>query len=45
MKYLKSNLVLDFELSNEDIIKLKNAKPLENYGNHNMFPVFKQSGK
>lgn len=44
-EHLLSNLNLDFEISNADMELLKNAKPLDNYGEHDFFPVFKQSGK
>ena len=44
-EHLLSNLDLDFEISNDDMETLKNAKPLDNYGEHDFFPVFKQSGK
>ena len=44
-EHLLSNLDLDFEISNSDMELLKNAKPLDNYGEHDFFPVFKQSGK
>ena len=44
-EYLLSNLDLDFEITDEDMETLKNAKPLDNYGKHDFFPVFKQSGK
>ena len=44
-EHLLSNLNLDFEISKKDMEILKNAKPLDNYGEHDFFPVFKQSGK
>ena len=44
-EHLQNNFDLDFEISNEDMEILKKAKPLDNYGEHDFFPVFKQSGK
>ena len=44
-EHLQNNIDLSFEISNEDMEILKRAKPLENYGAHDFFPVFKQSGK
>ena len=44
-EHLTDNYNLDFEISNEDMEILKNVKPLNDYGNHDFFPVFKQSGK
>lgn len=44
-EHLLSNLDLNFEISDNDMELLKNAKPLDNYGEHDFFPVFKQSGK
>ena len=44
-EHLLSNLDLDFEISVNDMEILKKAKPLDNYGEHDFFPVFKQSGK
>lgn len=44
-EHLKDNFNLDFEISDEDMETLKNVKPLEDYGSHDFFPVFKQSGK
>ena len=43
--HLKNNLDLDFEISNEDMELLNNVKPLEDYGQHDFFPVFKHSGE
>lgn len=45
ISHLKENLDLDFEISDEDMKMLNNAKALDDYGKHDMFPVFKQSGK
>ena len=45
IEHLKSNIDLDFDISNEDMELLKNVKPLKDYGDHDFFPVFKQSGK
>ena len=44
-EHLLSNLDLDFTISVDDMEILKKAKPLDNYGEHDLFPVFKQSGK
>ena len=44
-EHLLSNLDLGFEISDADMEVLRNAKPLDNYGEHDFFPVFKQSGK
>ena len=45
INHLKENKELDFELSKEDMEILNNIKPLKDYGEHDFFPVFKQSGK
>lgn len=45
VEHLKENFDLDFEISDEDIKLLKEIKPLTDYGKHDYFPVFKQSGK
>lgn len=45
IEHLENNFDLDFEISNEDMEVLKKVQPLENYGEHDFFPVFKQSGK
>lgn len=45
IEHLENNFDLDFEISNEDMEVLKKVQPLEDYGEHNFFPVFKQSGK
>lgn len=44
-EHLKDNFDLDFEISDEDMNVLNKVKPLENYGNHDFFPVFKHSGE
>ena len=44
-EHLLSNLDLDFTILDDDMETLKKAKPLDNYGEHDFFPVFKQSGK
>ena len=44
-EHLKSNIDLNFAISDEDMEILKNVKPLSDYGDHDFFPVFKQSGK
>lgn len=43
--HLKNNLNLNFEISEDDMKILNNAKPLDNYWEHNFFPVFKHSGE
>lgn len=45
IEHLTDNFNLDFEITNDDMEILKNVKPLQDYGKHNFFPVFKQSGK
>ena len=45
IEHLVNNFDLNFHISDEDMNVLKNVKPLENYGEHDFFPVFKQSGK
>ena len=45
IEHLKDNFDLDFEITDEDMEVLKSVKPLEDYGKHDFFPVFKQSGK
>ena len=45
IEHLKDNFDLDFNISDSDMKILKNVKPLENYGEDDFFPVFKQSGK
>lgn len=45
VSHLKENIDLDFEISDEDMKVLDGAKALDDYGKHDMFPVFKQSGK
>jgi len=44
IEHLENNFDLDFEISNEDMEVSKKVQPLENYGKHDFFPVFKQSG-
>ena len=41
--HLKDNLNINFEISENDMKILNNAKPLDNYWEHNFFPVFKHS--
>ena len=43
--HLKNNIDLDFEISDSDMQALASIKPLSDYGEHDFFPVFKQSGK
>lgn len=45
IEHLKNNFDLDFEISNEDMDILNNVEPLEDYGDHDFFPVFKHSGE
>ncbi len=44
-EHLKNNIDLNFEISDYDMEILKQVKPLKDYGAHDFFPVFKQSGK
>ena len=41
--HLKDNFELNFEISEDDMKILNNAKPLDNYWKHSFFPVFKHS--
>lgn len=43
--HLKENIDLDFELSEQEMNILNLVKPLDNYGEHDFFPVFKHSGE
>ena len=43
--HLKDNLDLDFEINEEDMLALNQVKPLESYGQSDIFPCFKESGK
>ena len=45
MEHLKNNFDLDFEISDEDMDILNSVEPLDNYGEHDFFPVFKHSGE
>ena len=45
INHLKNNIDLDFTISNDDMEILNNVKPLSDYGEHDFFPVFKESGK
>ena len=45
IEHLKNNFDLDFEISDEDMETLNKVKPLDNYGEHDFFPVFKHSGE
>jgi diketogulonate reductase-like aldo/keto reductase len=38
--HLRSNAAVDFAISDADMETLKNAKPIEGYGEASMFPVF-----
>ena len=43
--HLKDNIDLNFEISEEDMELLNKVKPLESYGQSDIFPCFKESGK
>jgi len=43
--HLKDNFDLDFEISDEDMEVLNKAKPLEDYGDSEIFPCFNEAGK
>ncbi len=43
--HLRKNIDLDFKISDSDMKALKEVEPLSDYGEHDFFPVFKQSGK
>ena len=45
IEHLKNNFDLDFEISEEDMEILNRVEPLENYGEHDFYPVFKHSGE
>ena len=45
LEHLKDNFDLDFEISDEDMDSLNKVKPLDDYGDHDFFPVFKHSGE
>lgn len=45
LEHLKDNFDLDFEISDEDMDILNKVKPLDDYGDHDFFPVFKHSGE
>lgn len=38
--HMKTNADVDFEISQEDMEKLKNVEPMKDYGEAGMFPVF-----
>ena len=44
-EHLKENIDMDFELSEQEMNILNLVKPLEDYGEHDYFPVFKHSGE
>lgn len=44
-EHLKENIDMDFELSEQEMSILNLVKPLEDYGEHDYFPVFKHSGE
>jgi diketogulonate reductase-like aldo/keto reductase len=39
-QHMKSNAVVDFIISEEDMELLKNVEPIKDYGEHSKFPVF-----
>ena len=43
--HLKDNIDLNFEISEEDMKLLNKVKPLESYGQSDIFPCFRESGK
>lgn len=43
--HLKENIDLDFELSEQEMNILNLVRPLDDYGEHDFFPVFKHSGE
>lgn len=43
--HLKENIDLDFELSEQEMNILNLVRPLDDYGEHDLFPVFKHSGE
>lgn len=45
IEHLKDNFDLDFEISSDDIELLSDVEPLDDYGDHDFFPVFKHSGE
>lgn len=44
-EHLLNNLDLDFYIDDEDMEILNQVKPLDDYGSHDFFPVFKHSGE
>ena len=44
-KHLANNYDLDFVLSDDDMMALDEVKPLDDYGAHDFFPVFRHSGE
>ena len=44
-EHLKENIDMDFELSEQEMNILNFVQPLEDYGEHDYFPVFKHSGE
>jgi len=39
---MKANAEVNFSISAEDMEFLKNIKPIEDYGDHSKFPVYKK---
>lgn len=37
---MKGNADVDFDISDDDMETLKNANPIEDYGEHSVFPVY-----
>ena len=44
-KHLSNNYDLDFVITDEDMQVLNSVKPLDDYGAHDFFPVFRHSGE
>jgi diketogulonate reductase-like aldo/keto reductase len=44
-EHMRSNAAVDFQISAEDMDTLKNAQPIEHYGDATSFPVFGESNR
>jgi diketogulonate reductase-like aldo/keto reductase len=44
-KHMRSNAAVDFEISADDMETLKNAKPIDDYGEASMFPVYGENNR
>jgi hypothetical protein len=44
-EHMRTNAAVDFEISGEDMEKLKNAEPIKGYGEASMFPVFGENNR